>query len=78
MRLFIFRYDVYTNPFCLFCKVADEKSPLLPLFQRGKLVSPPFNGVRTVPPFEKGGEGGFGSGFSSKYILMQSAKVTVA
>ena len=42
----------------------QRKSPLLPLFQRGKLF----------PPLKKGGEGGFERLFSSEYSIKFSLK----
>ena len=72
MRLFIFRYDVYTNPFCLFCKeLGDVGSLSFPKFSIGNLVL-------TKPDSRLRHAGMTNNEDFQLTILMKSAKVPVA
>ena len=58
----------------------DEKSPLIPLFQRGKLFPPLSKGEIRFPPFKKGGKGGFerlSPVQKSSYYINQIVKVQI-
>jgi len=58
----------------------DEKSPLIPLFQRGKLFPPLSKGEIRFPPLEKGGKGGFerlSPVQKSSYYINQIVKVQI-